>query len=162
MEILIILAVAVAGLYWMSSRQRKQQRAAMDFRSQLAPGQEVMTTSGLFGTIVEVDEDADVITLETEPGGSTTRWLRAAIAKLVEPPAVDEEEAEEATDAAAAEDAVADDGLIEAEVDPRAETRKDLPDDVVVPDDLSGLDQMDAPKPDAAREPREDGTDSSK
>ena len=87
MELVIILALFLGAMWLMTSRSRKQQKAAADFRANLAPGQEVMTGSGLFGTIVAVEDD--VVTLEVGEG-ITTRWLRPAIAKLVDPP-VDEE-----------------------------------------------------------------------
>jgi len=95
---IIILFVVLAGLmFFMSSRSRKQQRAQQEFRSQLAPGQEVMTGSGLFGTVVEIDESNDTVTIESSPG-TQTRWLRAAIAKRVDTPAEDATEAGDETD----------------------------------------------------------------
>src|SRR3954470_21288004 len=66
----------------MSNRTKKQQRAASEFRNTLGPGDEVMTHSGLLGTVVDVEDD--VITLESAPG-SQTRWIRAAIAKKIDP-----------------------------------------------------------------------------
>lgn len=113
---LVIILIAFGAMWLMSSRTRKQQRAAADFRSHLAPGQEVMTGGGMFGTVVAVDDD--IITIESTPG-SQSRWLRAAIAKVIEPP-VD-----------AAQDDVADD------VD---DDENDENDTIVdVPDDLSSL-----------------------
>ena len=82
MEMLIILALAFGAMYLMTNRTRKQQRQAADFRANLEVGQEVMTGSGLYGTIVDVD--GDTITLESTPGNHT-RWIRAAIAKQVAP-----------------------------------------------------------------------------
>jgi len=82
---ILILALAAGAMFLMTSRTRKQQRQAQSFRANLAPGQEVMTGSGMFGTIVDVDEEADIVTVESTPGNQS-RWLRAAIAKLVEPP----------------------------------------------------------------------------
>ena len=79
----IIIALAFGAMWLMSSRTRKQQQAAQQFRNTLEPGDEVMTGSGLFGTVVEVE--GDVITLESTPG-SRTRWLRAAISKKIDPP----------------------------------------------------------------------------
>lgn len=78
----IIIALAFGAMWLMSSRTRKQQQAAQEFRNTLEPGDEVMTGSGFFGTVVEVE--GDVITLESTPG-SRTRWLRAAISKKIEP-----------------------------------------------------------------------------
>ena len=90
MEILVFAGLMILLLWVMSSRTRKQQQRANSFRDSLAGGQEVMTGSGLFGTVVDVE--GDVVTLETSPG-VTSRWLKAAIAKLVEPPVeADDEE----------------------------------------------------------------------
>lgn len=107
----IVLLVLVGGMWLLSRNQRKQQKKAQSFRDTLAVGQEVMTGSGMFGEVVDVD--GDIITIESAPG-SRSRWLRAAIAKVVEPPVDDE--------------IVVDD----AEVD-----------GIEVPDDLSSLDETD-------------------
>jgi len=93
---LIIMLLAFAALWFMSSRSRKQQREAADFRTNLALGDEVMTGSGLFGTVTAIE--GDVITLESTPGTST-RWLRAAIAKKVDPVVVEDEPADDTLDA---------------------------------------------------------------
>lgn len=63
---------------------RARQAAAASVRARLAPGARVMTTAGLFGTITAVDGD-DVL-LEIAPG-VTVRYVAAAIAKVVDPPA---------------------------------------------------------------------------
>ncbi|MDR2722404.1 MAG: preprotein translocase subunit YajC [Cellulomonadaceae bacterium] len=81
---LIVLVGLVALMFFMSSRQRKQQREQQAFRNELAPGQEIMTASGLFGTIVDIDDDTDRITIDS--AGSKSVWLRAAIAKRVDAP----------------------------------------------------------------------------
>ena len=79
----------------MSSRTRKQQRAAQEFRNNLVAGDEVMTASGLLGTVVAVEDD--VITLESSPGAHT-RWIRAAIAKKIEPPVEEIDDVEDDAD----------------------------------------------------------------
>ncbi|WP_240675188.1 preprotein translocase subunit YajC [Cellulomonas endophytica] len=89
MDFLLIVVLMGAVLWFMTRNGRKQQKEAANFRSNLAPGDEVMTGSGLFGTVVAVD--GDVITLESTPG-QPTRWLRAAIAKRVDPPAATDED----------------------------------------------------------------------
>ena len=145
---ILILALAAGAMFLMTSRTRKQQREAQNFRATLAPGQEVMTGSGMFGTVVDVDDEADVITIESTPGNQS-RWLRAAIAKLVEPPV---EETEETTADDASEYA-AEYGT--AGADAGTTTKGDV-DDLVVPDDLSGLTD-DRSEKDRGR--RDDGTD---
>jgi preprotein translocase subunit YajC len=57
-----------------SQRRRAQQVQAM--QSSLTVGDEVVTTSGLYGTIVALDEK--VVTLDTG-SGSTLRYDRRAI-----------------------------------------------------------------------------------
>ena len=124
MDIVIIIALAAGAMYLMSRSSRKKQKEAMSFRDNLQIGQEVMTGSGYFGTIVAVDDDA--ITLESTPG-NTSRWLRAAIAKLVEPTVVDADDAD-GTEAEAGSSAAA-----AAQID--AENKRAF----TIPDDISGL-----------------------
>ena len=83
--VMIAIIAAVLGMmFWMSSRTKKQQAAASNFRDSLSIGQEVMTGSGLFGYIVLIEGDR--ITLASGAiDGPRSVWLRAAIAKLVEP-----------------------------------------------------------------------------
>lgn len=155
---ILILALAAGAMFLMTSRTRKQQREAQNFRANLAPGQEVMTGSGLFGTIVDVDEENDIITIESTPG-SRTRWLRAAIAKRVDEPVEesvvegDEPGTEEAPATGTATGAAAAYGTAEGTT-PASSARGT--DDLVVPDDLSGLDEGS----EKDRDRRDEGTDS--
>lgn len=130
MEMILILAIALGALWLMSSRTRKQQRAAQEFRNNLVPGDEVMTASGLLGTVVTVEDD--VITLESSPGAHT-RWIRAAIAKKIEPPV---EETDDVEDDADLEDEVDDQDVVVSDADRISRANDDVID---VPDDLSSL-----------------------
>jgi len=118
---LIILAIGAVALFLMSSRQRKAQREQLSFRDNLQPGQRVMTGSGMYGTVVEVD--GDEVTLESTPGNESV-WIKAAIARLVEPPVDEESEVDE--------DA-------EDDVEWRDEPGAVPPGRIDVPDDLSSL-----------------------
>lgn len=150
---IIILVLAFGAMWFMTNRGRKQQRQAGDFRANLEVGQEIMTGSGLYGTIVGID--GDTITLESTPG-NRTRWIRAAVSKLVEPPVVDEDDEDDETyeddeNADAVDDATADEAdddfaVDDADADDADVTADDatavaLADDSVidVPDDLSSL-----------------------
>lgn len=62
---LLILALPLLLIVFMMFSQRKRQRQVMEFQDSLAVGEEVVTTSGLFGTIRELD--ASVVTLEIAP-----------------------------------------------------------------------------------------------
>jgi preprotein translocase subunit YajC len=121
---LILVAILLVVMFFMSSRTRKQQREAAEFRNNITPGTKVMTASGMIGTVIDVDDANDQVTIESFPGSPTT-WLRAAISKKVEEPVADD----------------ADDAADEADVTAEGETASTIsPDAKDVPDDLSDLD----------------------
>ena len=100
------MGIALIGLFFLNSRNRKQQVKQNEFRDTLVPGTDVMTLSGQLGTIVETD--GDVITIETTPGVHT-RWLRAAIGPVPASVAAASAEGEDdSLDGAASDSAVAD------------------------------------------------------
>jgi preprotein translocase subunit YajC len=78
-----VLLVAALGLLLLTFlRTRRAQREAVTTRNRLEPGSEIMTTSGLFATVVSVDDD--VMTLETGPG-QLSRWDKRAVARILPP-----------------------------------------------------------------------------
>jgi preprotein translocase subunit YajC len=85
---LIIIAVILLSLMMMARRNR--QRAAdrqNDEREQIRFGTEVMTTSGLYGTVVGFNDD-DTVQLAIAPG-IEVKWAVAAlrdVASLPKPP----------------------------------------------------------------------------
>ena len=78
----ILLGGLVLLMFWMTSRTKKRQRAAEEFRDNLGVGQEVMTGSGLFGTIVAVGDERVTLRSGNGADASTSEWLRQAIAKV--------------------------------------------------------------------------------
>ncbi len=62
--------------------QRNRMKKLQQTQATLDPGAEIMTTAGLYATVVEVD--GDVVTLETSPGVHQ-RFARAAVARVVTP-----------------------------------------------------------------------------
>jgi preprotein translocase subunit YajC len=87
---LIILAIPLLLLYFMVTRGRKQQRELAATQDALEPGTRVMTSSGLFAEVVEVEDDA--VILEIAPGVHT-RWNKRAIGQVL--PVAEEDEAAE-------------------------------------------------------------------
>jgi preprotein translocase subunit YajC len=89
---LIILAILLA-LFWFilvrpqRSRAREQQQLIHD----LEPGDEIVSTGGVYGTITQIEED--VLHVEIAPG-LIVRMARGAVAGIVE---TDEEPAPENT-----------------------------------------------------------------
>ncbi|MFT4188217.1 MAG: preprotein translocase subunit YajC [Aeromicrobium sp.] len=77
----LLLAVVVFWLFLVRPA-RKNQRKIADLQSSLEPGQDVMTASGIFGTIVALGEaDARLRVAD----GVEMRVHRQAIAQVVEP-----------------------------------------------------------------------------
>ena len=81
--ILLVLLLAVMIIF-MFRNNKKRQRDAEKMKTGLVPGVELMTGSGLFGTVVSVDEDENKIVIESTPGTLLTIH-RQAIARLIDP-----------------------------------------------------------------------------
>ena len=74
---LLIIAALALPLIMNVRRQKRAMAEAQQLQSSLADGDRVVTTSGLYGTVVGTADEA-TIDLEIAPG-VRTRWLRAAI-----------------------------------------------------------------------------------
>jgi preprotein translocase subunit YajC len=84
---LLFIAIAVVFLLVLPMRQRNRaMQRAQQLQASLVPGAEVMTTSGLFGTVGFVGDDT--VDLEVAPG-VTVRWAKAAIAEIKTTPATE-------------------------------------------------------------------------
>ncbi|MEQ6901210.1 preprotein translocase subunit YajC [Nocardioides sp. YIM 152588] len=93
MELIWILAIAVIFWLLMIRPQQRRQKAVQQLQSSLEVGDEVMLTSGIFGSIVELTDDH--VGVEISPG-TTIRVVRGAINSKVQ--RADESEAEETED----------------------------------------------------------------
>ena len=82
---LLIFLLPVALIIFMVLSQRRRQREVQSLQGALSVGDEVCTTSGLFGTIASLDDS--VVTLEIAPG-VTVRYDRRAIGSKTTPPFV--------------------------------------------------------------------------
>lgn len=81
LPLLVIMAIMILPMMWMSSRQRKAQAQQMERVKALGVGDEVRTHAGFIGLIVESYDDT--VILEDE-SGSHSKWLRRAIAGLAD------------------------------------------------------------------------------
>ncbi len=80
--LLPLLIVLFAVMFYMQiRRQKKANQAQQKLQNSLTAGDRVMTTSGLFGTVVSTADSS--VDLEIAPGVVTT-WLSAAIREKVE------------------------------------------------------------------------------
>ncbi|WP_223987322.1 preprotein translocase subunit YajC [Arthrobacter sp. NicSoilB8] len=87
-----ILLFVMLGLFvfMMFRRNKKTQQQQAQLQSKFEPGVEVMTSFGLFGRIVNIDEAENKVTLELSPGNTATVH-RQAVTKIVEPVVAAEE-----------------------------------------------------------------------
>jgi len=78
-----VLALMVVFMF-RNSRKQKADREAL--QSKIVTGAPIMTTSGIFGTVLSVDDDQNEVVIESLPG-TKFRLHRQAIASVVEPKA---------------------------------------------------------------------------
>lgn len=91
---LISLVLMVAIFYFLLIRpQQRRARSQRQLVESLRVGDEVITIGGMFGTILEMDDE--MITLDAG-AGTRLRYLKQAVArKFVEEPETEDEEAGE-------------------------------------------------------------------
>ena len=99
---LALIAIAAVLIVFMFVSSRRRRRDAETMRAKIVPGAEVMTSQGIYGTLLSVDEDKNEAIIETTPG-TKLRVHSQTIAKVVDDTvaeeAVEEEEILEATGA---------------------------------------------------------------
>ena len=80
----LLIPVLLLGVFYFllirpQQRRAKEQQALI--RS-VEVGDEIVMTSGIIGTIVEIDDDDDTLTVEIAPG-TQVRILRAGVGRLL-------------------------------------------------------------------------------
>ncbi|TNB72060.1 preprotein translocase subunit YajC [Arthrobacter sp. BB-1] len=90
MSILLFVMLGVF-IFMMFRRNKKTQQQQAELQSKFGPGVDVMTSFGLFGRIVAIDDEENKVTLELSPGNLATVH-RQAVTKIVEPAAAAEPE----------------------------------------------------------------------
>jgi preprotein translocase subunit YajC len=82
----LIFMIVIVGLLVFSARaRRRQSRAQADRSAQIRVGSDVMTTSGLYGTVVARNDDESV-QMSIAPGVEV-RWALAALRDIASLPA---------------------------------------------------------------------------
>jgi preprotein translocase subunit YajC len=79
--IFAVLLVAMVGFLFYSSRKRKA--TAQNMQETLKIGSRVMTTAGLFATVMAVEDDG--VVLEIAPGVNC-KYARAAVSRVLDAP----------------------------------------------------------------------------
>lgn len=82
---LIFIVVVGALLVFSTRARRRQAQAEVDRSERIGVGSEVMTTSGLYGTVVARHED-DTVIMSIAPGVEV-KWALAALRDIASLPA---------------------------------------------------------------------------
>jgi preprotein translocase subunit YajC len=93
--LLLFILIPLALYFLMIRPQQRRVKEAQSMQNSLAPGAEVMTSSGIYGTVAEVDTEEGTVSLEVSPDIYIT-FARGAVSRVITP-------------APAAEDGVGDD-----------------------------------------------------
>ena len=97
---LVLLAVM---MFFMWRTNKRNQEKQQQIRESMAPGVEVMTQAGIYGTLIELDADSHVAVIETTPG-TRLRVHSATIVNVVTPTVVVPDDASALTDDVVAEE----------------------------------------------------------
>lgn len=92
---LALIAIAAVLIVFMFISSRRRRRDQESLRAKIVPGAEVMTSFGLYGTLVSVDEETNEAIVETTPG-TRVRLHSQTIAKVVDETTPVDDEAEDA------------------------------------------------------------------
>lgn len=120
---LALIAIAGVLIVFMFVSSRRRRRDAETMREKIVPGAEVMTSQGIFGTLISVDEEKNEAIIETTPG-TRLRVHSQTIAKVVE---AIEPVADEAEDAADEPRAMLNESSVEPIAEPEFGERSEKP-----------------------------------
>jgi preprotein translocase subunit YajC len=94
----LFIVLIFAAMYFLFIRpQQRRNREIQAMQSKLGAGDEVMTGSGIYGTVSDIDDEHGTVDVEVAPDVIVT-FARGAIAKVVTPAAHDTEPGAEPAD----------------------------------------------------------------
>ena len=89
-----LIAIAAVLIVFMFISSRRRRRDAETQRQKIQPGVEVMTSQGIFGTLLSIDTDKNEAIIETTPG-TKLRVHRQTISRVIDPVVAQEDVIEE-------------------------------------------------------------------
>jgi preprotein translocase subunit YajC len=106
--IMVLLLVVLVFFMFRNKRKRDAQQATL--QSKMVPGVEVMLSFGVYGTLVSIDDEANIAEVEVSPG-TVLRVHRQTLGRVVEPVVADDAVVTDADelDARPADDLIVDD-----------------------------------------------------
>lgn len=88
---LLVFALPLGLLFVFMRNQQRRLRNQQALQQSADVGDEVLTTSGMFGTIVDEDEEEGTVTVEIAPG-THVKMLRAGIARRLTEDDIDDDD----------------------------------------------------------------------
>lgn len=89
---LVMFGLIAVLIFFMFRNSKKRQAQVAEMQNNMQPGAEVMLQSGIFGTIIEIDDEENRVTVMS--GTSTLVVHRNAIGQVVTPVEASAEESE--------------------------------------------------------------------
>jgi preprotein translocase subunit YajC len=96
---LLFPLVLLGGVFYflLLRPNRTRQRQQQSLLDSLQVGDEVMTAGGIFGTLKDIDEEDDTVTVEIAPG-TNVRMLRRAISQRLVEESAEEGDSDDGTE----------------------------------------------------------------
>ena len=85
-----LLLMGVIGYFLLIRPQQRRVRAQQTLQRSVEEGDEILTTSGVYATVIEIDEDEGTVVLEIAPG-THVKAVRGAIAQRLTEDEYDDE-----------------------------------------------------------------------
>lgn len=115
MEFLPFIVIIVLFYFLLIRPQQKRAKQARELQLNLQPGDRVMLTAGLFGTVTEVEETTTNIKVEIADGVVIQVVRQAVAQKVTEAPAEDSDESDDESGEKTEVEATADETSADAE-----------------------------------------------
>jgi preprotein translocase subunit YajC len=78
----LIFLLPIGLLFFLMRSQKRRAQQQMQLQRSVEEGDEILTTSGMFGTVVEIDDEEDILTIEIAPG-TRVRMVRGGVGRRI-------------------------------------------------------------------------------
>lgn len=106
-----LLLMGVIGYFLLIRPQQRRTRAQQTLQRSVEEGDEVLTTSGIYATVIEIDEDEGTVVLEIAPG-THVKAVRGAVAQRITEDEYDDDQDQDEDDEQAHEEDGAHSGFL--------------------------------------------------
>jgi preprotein translocase subunit YajC len=87
----LIFLLPIGLLFFLMRSQKRRVNQQQALQRSVEEGDEILTTGGIFGTVIEVDDEEDALVIEIAPG-TRIRMVRAGVARRLTEDEPDDEQ----------------------------------------------------------------------